>query len=135
MKEQLSKPAVKQLSEAGYNRTEIADILGLSWGRITQLVDRNGNQKSKHASAVKTWQRKHFISTSGGVRIRAEKRERPDECEMCDKQVSKLDYHHWNSEKPQNGIWVCMSCHQFVERVDSGLVIKYTKLRDKIDNP
>ncbi len=66
---------------------------------------------------MREYHRRNYINTRKG-RIKAVKRPRPDDCEFCGKEVSKLNYHHFEDLEPILGIWLCQSCHHFVENID-----------------
>lgn len=50
-------------------------------------------------------------------------------CELCGHKSKRMAYHHFDGEvKPNtfvNGIWLCRLCHNFVERLESGLAMTY----------
>lgn len=56
-------------------------------------------------------------------------------CELCKREIKLLVYHHYGKIKKYEkviGIWVCGTCHQFVERYEKGYLDKYKKLKRKI---
>jgi len=56
-----------------------------------------------------------------GKSIKVRKRPRPDGiCELCGREANKLDYHHWDDEHPEQGVWVCYKCHWLCECIDHG---------------
>ena len=58
------------------------------------------------------------------------KRPYPGHCELCGRQIpNNLAYHHWDSQRPSVGLWLCMTCHYFAERVEQGLLEPYLKLK------
>lgn len=75
------------------------------------------------------WKRKNNLSTiinGKHVALRVNKRSRPNSCELCGKTAKLLFYHHWDSEQPELGIWLCSDkCHSFAEAVDEGYMDKY----------
>jgi hypothetical protein len=59
-------------------------------------------------------------------------------CEICGKVNTmnrKLDWHHWNDEKPWQGLSVCARCHHFCEAIEHGLSHKdidlYLKIKEE----
>lgn len=67
-----------------------------------------------------------------------EKRPRPVFCELCKRVVPILSYHHWDDDKPSNGVWVCGKCHWIVEIVEKGfdvvnIIYEYKALKNEIE--
>ena len=79
------------------------------------------------------WNRQHSLSTTNGRVWGLRKRERPNNCELCDRQTQSLDYHHWDDNNFNNGLWFCNWCHGFADRYDKGLLGKYLTLRKQVD--
>ncbi len=55
--------------------------------------------------------RENYLCTSDDngnpIKIKCEKRNRPEDiCEMCEKRVGRLNYHHWNNDHYEFGLWV-----------------------------
>lgn len=117
------------LKNGGLTPTEIGEILGVSKSRVSFLCNKDSNEQ--HAKSAKKWYRKHSINTTEG-RIYVEKRDRPNNCELCGRLVDRLDYHHWDKANPRLGLWLCISCHIFAERVDRDMVDKYLALKGSI---
>ena len=81
----------------------------------------------------KDYRRKHIVMVNGKS-IRVDKRPRPDDiCELCDRVVVFLHYHHWDDDNPHRGIWVCHSCHKSCEFIEKGLHTEYLRLRADIN--
>lgn len=86
----------------------------------------------------KEYSRKHILNmrNSKGEKVRIfglNKRPYPNFCELCGKPQQKgLQYHHWDKNNPNLGIWVCCGCHRFCERVDKGMVETYQKLISRV---
>ena len=74
--------------------------------------------REKNKVKIKDYHRQHWIKSidefGNHIMIRANKRLYPQNnvCEICNKIKTKLDYHHWDNEHPENGIWCCAGCHQ-----------------------
>jgi len=64
------------------------------------------------------------------------KRPKPASCELCHRSYNVLEnhlhYHHWDDNHPEIGMWICVPCHWFAEKVESGLVPHYFELKEKI---
>ena len=81
--------------------------------------------------------RNNSMSINGKVQT-VRKRQFYDICEICKSTISgkhKLNWHHWNDEYPEIGLWLCHICHKkaevlehFVEMPDSFKEL-YTKLK------
>jgi len=121
--------AAETLRKGGLSYVEIAEILGVSQTRARCLG--NPDFRRKFAVHHKNYIRRHQISTTNGI-VKANKRPRPDSCELCGRSPSKLDYHHWDNKKPHLGLWLCMSCHIFAGRIEEGMVDKYLELKESI---
>lgn len=68
--------------------------------------------------------------------IYTNKRPYSNTCELCGTQT-KTAYHHWNSEQPHWGLWLCWQCHMLAEGIDEkGLVLaqKYLNLKPQIES-
>lgn len=61
------------------------------------------------------------------------KRSKPVFCELCGKSNRLLGYHHWDNSKLDRGLWLCLLCHRFAERVDAGLHKTYLQMRDRLE--
>ncbi len=70
-----------------------------------------------------------------GVRVRVNKRPRPTDmvCEICHRVSGKLDWHHWEDEHPERGLWLCSPCHRIAEGADMGLVETYREVKESIN--
>ena len=62
------------------------------------------------------------------------KRARPTACEICGKQVRKLDYHYWNVSRLDWGIWVCGCCRKHCEFLDNGGLERYQELKRQVSD-
>ena len=71
-----------------------------------------------------------------GKKITIKKRIYPNFCELCGKeQPKKLNYHHWDDNNPHFGMWICVRCHTFAEKLEEGIKPEaYFALKEKIEN-
>lgn len=95
---------------------------------------------AEHPGYRKAYSRKNYMTLyidGKRVRIRVPKRRRPSWCELCEKQSERLDYHHWNDEKPVFGLWLCTRCHRLAEVADrtdgNSLTNKYLALKGVVE--
>lgn len=96
-------------------------------------TDPEKRQQRKDYS--REYSRRYMLPVSG-KRIRVQKRGRPDDncCELCGvKREFYLQYHHWDDEHPEKGIWVCGLCHNAVERYEKGILGNYLELKEQIE--
>jgi len=100
---------------------------------IIKERDRKYHQKDKDKR--REYSRLHRLQTSNGETFyHLQKRPYTNYCEICGKlQLRKLKYHHWNKTNPSIGIWVCSSCHTFVEGCDKGYVEIYLQKKQQIE--
>lgn len=99
--------------------------------RIAEYL-KNPEVKKRLKIQQKEYRRQNFLNVKGKS-VKVNKRPRPDDvCEVCNKEVEKLDYHHWDDDHPEQGIWVCLSCHRVVEGTDKGISFKYIRLKEAI---
>jgi hypothetical protein len=74
-----------------------------------------------------------------GKQIKVNKRLYPEDnkCELCKKPHKKLDYHHWDDEHPEYGLWLCPHfCHFLGEALDKNpdFVSKYFDLKISVSS-
>ena len=90
-----------------------------------ELAVRKKQYSQTHRDALREYERKSRITTMvNGKRGRLKvlgKRPRPDDkCELCGKEIKRLNYHHWDASDFSKGLWVCTTCHWVCEGVDHG---------------
>ena len=39
-------------------------------------------------------------------------------CELCGCEKDRLEYHHWDDQYPDMGLWLCFRCHRHAEALD-----------------
>lgn len=79
---------------------------------------------------------------NGKKRYNLRKRKYSNHCELCGKthtnkgNRARLVYHHWDDANLNKGIWVCIGCHGFVEKLDNEfpLVDKYFYMKKCLDD-
>jgi hypothetical protein len=106
--------------------------------RTTNKKYLNARDKSyywKNRDAILAKHRvKKLKSSNGKVWHTLNKRPYTGYCELCKKeQPYKLNYHHWDDTKPENGVWVCVRCHTVCEGVEKQLVGLYLILKEQIN--
>jgi hypothetical protein len=119
----------------------LAEYVG-HWGRGGAIATPE-KARVREASYLKEYQRKNIIGTTRNgkfVRIKCNKRPRPEYCEICNKKPRepnfkeiRLNYHHWNDEHPEWGIWCCGACHLVVGGYENGRIEKYLDLKKKVE--
>jgi len=71
-----------------------------------------------HPRYFRDYCRQHYLKINGKM-VQVDKRPRPECCEICGRQHKLLGYHHWDDEKLEKGIWVCIKCHGIAEIYDA----------------
>ena len=147
---------VRELGALRWSQSRIARELGLK----PQTVGRYLNPRLREGSRarIRQWMKSPAGKENRRLRrlnlvctvvdgkhtyLKVKKRPRPEVCEICGGLPSSgnrrkvLDWHHWNSDDPRLGIWVCFYCHRFCEAVEkrglgSGSFDKYLELKKKV---
>ena len=114
------KEEVPRMRGQRYTLDRIASELGISRRTVSRILNPEKTTQRKE------WRRANVIHTTmegrgGWHRVRKRPNPIPGQCELCKERPLKLQYHHWDDNHPQRGLWVCPTCHYFVEGVDSGL--------------
>ena len=141
-------PRGKKLSSEVVARIYELNCLGKSWVKIaTELgIGRTAvgvylRHKSPEAlslfRAKRQMHRKYnrLTTTINGVHkaYKVRKRPKPECCELCREEISKLLWHHWDDEHLEWGMWLCWRCHRFAEGVERGLHEEaYINLKEKL---
>ncbi len=113
--------------------------------RIKELNERNKEHAYKSKEKYKIRYRdiarnNHLVLKNGKKLYHAPKRKWTGYCEICNRHVNeityprKINYHHWDDDKPEWGIWVCGVCHTVVEGIERKIHLKYLDFKDKIEN-
>jgi len=124
-----------------YNRNYFQENKERIYKQRLLYFEHHPEAKKRDCEARIRWGRQNLLCIKrDGVRVwvRVKKRAFPLNgcCELCGKKPNrKLDYHHWNDEHLERGIWVCYRCHILVEAVDTGkdLIQGYSVLRQSIE--
>lgn len=95
--------------------------------------------KDKERDRMREYVRKNIINTTdergNPIRIKTSKRPHTLTCEMCHNSTKQSQYHHWDDEHPEWGIWVCCICHMFCEGIENGLTFEqYSTLKKKVES-
>ena len=125
---------VLELRSQGKLYREIASELGV--GKVT--LERILNPEAHKRRILTRKRRRTFIvhTVIGGKRRRLEvvgRRPRPSECELCGRKTKRrgLDWHHWDDEHLEQGLWLCMACHRFAGSIENGRHERYLGLKSK----
>lgn len=154
---------IQKLRSQGKLRREIAVELGVAMGVIDWYLDpertkryrvqreklevkarrkehRNRPEvKRRYRESRRRWRRENRlrIQVNGvGVQIKVKKRIYPEGCEVCGGRNVRLDWHHWDDDHPEKGIWACKRCHILADGLEGAskfpeLVTKYIDLKAK----
>jgi len=93
----------------------------------------------EHKDRKREWNRRHHLTTKGGKSIYGlNKRPYPKDgcCELCGRKVTTMDYHHWDDNHLDMGMWLCKQCHRFAEVVEQNgeqILRKYKQLKQNIE--
>ncbi|MBA7648823.1 hypothetical protein ES703_56613 [subsurface metagenome] len=121
---------ILELRSQGLSYKKIALELKVSSGAVRNYSDpRMRKRLQRHRR--QNWA---SVDMGGGKRrrVRARKRPRPAACELCNTPRDRLNWHHWDDDHLEWGLWLCQPCHMFAEGVDRGLeVSRYLELKDK----
>lgn len=96
------------------------------------------NRRRRIPERTKKYNEENVLHTNGRSYI-VKKRSKPldKKCELCRKEIKLLVYHHYGEIKIKEkliGIWICLSCHQFIERYEKGFLPKYKELKKRVYN-
>jgi|SRR3972149_2460894 len=101
-------------------------------GYQEKYCKKNRKKLSKYQ---KDFARQHKLVVNGKLYY-INKRPHTDICELCNKKIDKrMQWHHWDDDKLEMGMWICTSCHSFAEKIEEcgeSIVTKYLGLKEKI---
>ena len=118
--------------EKGHTIREIASILDI--GRTTVKRYLRYPEYPRVNRPNRKWDRENRLGVhiNGKYhKIRVKKRPYPEACEMDGRENIQLQWHHWDNEHPEYGLWLCGRCHKFAEGLEKGLTVaKYKELKE-----
>ena len=121
------------LRKLGSSHYKISSELGIS--RVTVGQYLNPDVRNNRRKRARDYRRHNRLSTTVDGKhqvIKVKKRPRPETCELCNELPTKMEWHHWNDNHPEIGMWLCSRCHRFAEGVDRGLSLDlYLELKRK----
>lgn len=110
-----------------------------NWRKENPQEWKNIQKKSniKNKNIKRDWSRKHCLSGTSSAELNKRDYPKDNICELCKKFKKKLDYHHWDDNKLDMGMWICSPCcHKFAELIDEfgiNIVNEYLKLKENIE--
>lgn len=124
------------LHAVGKSEGEIASELGLERSTIKRQLDPDwAERRRKRARGRYSSTQLHTrIEGSQRQRYRVKKRPKPRACELCRRWGLKLNWHHWDDEHLEWGLWLCQPCHNGVYLVEKDLVDTYLQLKSQIES-
>lgn len=123
----------------GMTYQQIANEIGFNRRTVSHYLTPGLYQKHRERQR-KAWREKRSLRRLlvKGKYVTVIKRPKPDlsHCELCLKKVSRLEWHHWDDNYPEQGLWLCNRCHKFCECLEYGLGVdhieKYSKFKEII---
>ena len=85
--------------------------------RLQQLRQWVANNREYFNSYMQKYKVSNWLVINGKLQ-KVIKRQRPITCEVCNRLIKRLVWHHWDDKHPEYGVWVCMFCHIIAETVD-----------------
>lgn len=134
--------AIVKMKELGFTVVKISELLKVS--RLTVYDHLHPDKYADRLKRSKDYQRRTMICTGASkegttVIKHLEKRPYTEVCELCETRSKRLHYHHWISDNPSIGVWVCFNCHRVAELIDekgasevSKIVSRYYLLKFKL---
>ena len=137
MTNKLSSEVVGQihsLRALGYTGKGIASTLGISGNAVYRYLDPRVMLKQTKRQRER---RSHRVYTTVNGKLGWHevegRRPKPIGCELCQKEVPKLIWHHWNDDRLALGMWLCWGCHRRGHIVESGFAERYYQLKSKLE--
>ena len=124
---------MRELKGKGVTCREVAREVGCSHQVVTRYTKPGQIEKlhrERDLDEEKRVRRLTQLNSSGKVFRHILKRPRPDNCEICHKQRNRLEWHHWDDNKVELGMWLCIRCHSGAEFLEQGRVNEYLKLKE-----
>lgn len=98
----------------------------------------NKHYRDAHKEQFRNYCRHHILWLKDGTFKIINKRPWTGICELCGKPYFRMDWHHWDDNHPEWGLWLCIPCHRLVELFESHykteLIEKYKKLKEMMIN-
>ena len=119
-----------ELRKQGMKYREISSILGVSCRTVRRRFHPEWQERRKAYVVLNVI---HTKVNGKPTVLRAKKRTRPDDCELCRTSSfgRRLSWHRWDHGHPEQGLWLCPGCHMFAEGVVRGLKVEvYLALRE-----
>ena len=83
----------------------------------------------------RVYNRNKVHTTINGVRrsYKVEnRRPEPSTCELCKKEVKRVEWHHWDDHHLERGMWICLKCHTGAEFIEHGMDKVYLALKEQL---
>ena len=120
---------ISKLRNEGKTHREIGQILHVSKNTVGRYLNPERRRRAT-AHRRENWARVTIDGESKWVHIK--KRPYPEYCELCGRRKKRYDWHHWDDNHLECGLWLCKTCHKFAEILEQGLLEKYLSLKDGI---
>ena len=115
------------LRSQGKSQKQVGEELGVSQATVSRYSSSESLERARERRrARRNYSREHRLCVGGKI-IKVVKRPRPDHCELCLKEASRLEWHHWDSDHLEIGMWLCVKCHHFVEGLECDQFPVYIK--------
>ena len=118
-----------RLKNEGKTHENISKVLHISSNTVGRYLNP-GRRERARAHRRENWARVTIDGESKWVHIK--KRPYPEYCELCEMKKKRYDWHHWNNEHIEWGLWLCKTCHKFAEVLEQGLLEKYLSLKEDV---
>lgn len=100
-----------------------------------KIIQQKKEYQQRNRENILAYNRLHYLGTDGRFFSGLNKRTYPDnhQCELCDKPVNRLGYHHWDDGNMSVGIWLCSQCHVLAELTEKDITSeRYLQLKHEI---
>jgi len=125
------KTKILGLNSQGLSPESIAPRVGVGSNAVRRCLRET---KSPGVSKLKKrfYNRdKVFTSVDGvhrGYRVPG-RRLRPTSCELCKQDSKRVEWHHWDDNHLEHGMWLCLKCHTGAEFIEHGMDRLYLELK------
>lgn len=126
---------IPALRSQGKSQKQIAQELGVSQATVSRYSGPESLERTRERRrARRNYTREHRLRV-GDKFIKVVKRPRPGHCELCLKEVPRLEWHHWDDDHLEIGMWLCVKCHHFAGGLECSqfpvLIKRYFKLKEE----